>query len=279
MSVSTLKEESLSKNVFLGAPKRMKLKLPDSLNKLNSLSIFDNIAMSMRLLVGCLMAVEGIIGAGKTTCGESLNCYLIKKGLRAKFFREQVNTDYLELYIGDMKNNAFGFQMNTLTRRAEIYTEALNFAKSGGNAILDRTLTGDVAFALMQKNKKTFSDVQWQVYSKTVNKIDVEPPSIIVYLETTATEAFDRMKERGNASETKGYTLKYFKDLKKVYDLVMTEVSTNNQVLRLDWSEKTVLVDKKLDDDVCVSLLQKIKSHLLKEGLFQTPHLKTVTLK
>jgi deoxyadenosine/deoxycytidine kinase len=88
-----------------------------------------------RVLKGGIYLIEGIIGVGKTTLGNSLEYYLNSVGLKCKFYKEYFNEDLLNQFIGNMKSYAYFFQMMMLTKRIEIYKEAEEFSKSGGISI------------------------------------------------------------------------------------------------------------------------------------------------
>src|SRR4051812_7244364 len=96
-----------------------------------------------------VFTIEGIIGVGKTTLGRSLEKMLNDNGIATKFFPEYVNKDLLGQYIGNMHRYAYSFQLIMLCKRIEIYREAERFAATGGVAIIDRSIVGDMTFALM----------------------------------------------------------------------------------------------------------------------------------
>src|SRR5687767_9035911 len=98
-------------------------------------------------LKGGVFTIEGIIGAGKTTLGKSLEQFLNECGIKTRFFPEYINKDLLSQYIGDMKRYAYSFQLIMLCKRIEIYRIAEAFASTGGVALIDRSIIGDMSFA------------------------------------------------------------------------------------------------------------------------------------
>lgn len=122
-------------------------------------------AKACRQFIGRIIAVEGGIGAGKSTFGQTLTEYLTDSGLRARYYPEYINQKLLSQYIGDMKKYAYSFQMVMLTMRINIYREAVDFARTGGIAVIDRSLVGDYTFAKMQKETGRISDSEWESIS------------------------------------------------------------------------------------------------------------------
>jgi deoxyadenosine/deoxycytidine kinase len=177
-----------------------------------------------RPLRGSIIALEGIVGVGKSTAGRSLAAYLEKIGFKTRYYPEFRNDKYLNLYISNMLKHAFGFQMFMLRTRLSIYTEALAFAEMGGIAIVDRSLAGDYAFALMQKNKGFFDEEEWESYISVVEEHKAPSPDLVLYLKCTPEIGFERMKIRNISSEVSGYTLEYFYDLTASYQETMASL-------------------------------------------------------
>lgn len=251
---------------------RLDLRLPDSNEHITIFDTLSDFALDMRPLIGSIVAIEGGIGIGKTTAGKSLERVLTQHGLKARFYPEQVNNDYLNMYLSDMKTHAFGFQINTLTRRIEVYKEATAFAKKGGIAILDRTLTGDLAFALKQKDN-CFTKAEWDTYTKTINQCRVEAPSIVLYLDDTPENTYKRMISRGNIYETSSYTIEYFSEIRDKYSTVLSSLSTKQNVICVDWSQERCINNGYLDKQITIDLTYLIRDNLFKRSSYQSSHL------
>lgn len=118
----------------------------------------------LKYLKGGIYTIEGIIGVGKTTLGRSAERYLNNIGLKEKFYPEYVNKELLAQYIGNMKRYAYSFQMIMLCKRIEIYREAERLAETGGVALIDRSIIGDMTFARMQKDNGNFTEDEWNIY-------------------------------------------------------------------------------------------------------------------
>lgn len=185
-------------------------------------------------LIGSVIVLDGQIATGKTTAGRSLERYLNEHSLQAKFYQEYVNHDLLTLYISDMDKYAFSFQLVMLCKRLEIYKEASEFAKQGGIAIVDRSLSGDLIFSRMQINKGRFTAEEERVYYQMLSEGQVIEPSATVYLRCEPEVAFSRIKKRGHFSEVSGYTLEYLQEIHSEYEKLMREMS--HPVIQLNWN-------------------------------------------
>ena len=201
-------------------------------------------------LIGSVILLEGLVGVGKTTVGYSLEDYLNKIGLKAKFYCEYVNSELLNQYISNMSKYAYCFQLVMLTKRFEIYSEALRFTEQGGIAIVDRSLIGDYTFAMMQYQNGNFTHDEWLVYQNMFRQQQQLAPTCCLFLNCDPEISLNRIKNRGFISEIKGYTLKYINDLLQCYHKNLTELN-EVPVIMVDWNDhKTVINNRLLDSDV-----------------------------
>src|SRR5690606_19019230 len=103
----------------------------------------------------------------------------------------------------------YAFQMIMLYKRIEIYREAERFAASGGIALVDRSMIGDMTFARMQKNNGNFTDDEWKIYLLTMEKEIQLVPTANIYLYCSPETSLERVLIRGIEAEIKGYDPKY----------------------------------------------------------------------
>lgn len=187
-----------------------------------------------RLLQGRIVVLEGLISSGKTTWGESLAAYLKKHNIDTVFLREPVDNDFLDMYLHDMPKYSFSFQMHMKALRREVYAQARKFSLNGSFVIIDRSMHGDMAFALMQKEAGMITDKEWSLYCRSYNCEDMEEPNDIIMLSCQPSTALDRVRKRGNKSEVNGYTLDYFERLHNAYQEVFTSYGTKLTVINVD---------------------------------------------
>lgn len=185
-----------------------------------------------------IFCIEGIIGVGKTTLGISIEKYLNSIGIPCKFYHEFVHKEFLDLYISDMPKYAFSFQMTMLMKRIEIYKEAEAFAKTGGVAIVDRSLSGDYSFAYMLKQKNIISDIEWNIYNTMIDLASLPTPTMCIFLKCDPKTALKRVEIRGNISEIQGYNLDYMTELVEAYGEVLAlPISQNLNVKVINWNK------------------------------------------
>ncbi len=229
----------------------------------------SNEARKWACLRGHVITIEGLIGAGKSTLGRTLVAYLKGLGLEAKFYSEFVHLPLLEQYIGNMEKYGYGFQIIMVKERLRIYKIASEAAKKGIIAIVDRCMLGDIAFAKMLYDQGIIKEDEWKVYLSLIKREKIIEPSLTVYLNCSAGEAYRRMVSRSNDAEVGGYTLEYFKRLEKSYEQIIYGVKP--PLRRIDWEEprKTYVEkigqEKKhyLFDSECEKVLLEIRNYLI----------------
>lgn len=208
-------------------------------------------------LKGGIFTIEGIIGVGKTTLGRTLEKYLNEIGLPAKFFPEYVNKELLAQYIGNMKRYAYAFQMIMLCKRFEIYKEAERFAATGGIAIVDRSLIGDMTFARMQRDNGNFTEDEWSTYLAFAKQEMPLTPTASIYLRCTPDTSLDRVKHRGIEAEINGYSHNYMQQLHDAYEVSINEC-TNVRHIPMEWDSPILDGSNLIPEDGVVKILEKL---------------------
>ena len=202
--------------------------------KMKVFSITNLEQTKYRCLAGSIITLEGLIGVGKSTLGISLENYLNKIGIKARFFPEYLCEPLLKQYISDMKKYSYSFQIIMLQKRLEIYQKAHQYSLTGGIAIVDRSLIGDYTFAKMQNQAGFISSEEMEVYLSIMNQeITIEPTNII-FLDCLPEVAYQRMIGRGNQAEKKGYSIDYFEKLSEAYQKTLKK--TFHKVTKIDWN-------------------------------------------
>lgn len=187
-----------------------------------------------RHLRGSVIAIEGVISVGKTTLGNKLVDFFNGIGLTARFYTEYVNPELLQQFISNMPKYSYSFQMIMLCKRIETYRQALEFSKTGGIAILDRSLLGDRTFALMAHENGHISDAEWECYLSMVKHEIMMEPDWILFLDCEVETAMSRIRKRGNQDEITGYSRQYLEKLNEMYHKAMD--STSQRVVKMDWN-------------------------------------------
>lgn len=190
---------------------------------------------------GFILNLEGVISVGKSTLGNSLK----KRGHflgRPVVFIKEYDNPMLPLYLNNREKYAFPFQVVALRERFNTHREAERLAAEGNCVVIDRGLPGDLAFALMQRDG-FFSEDEWAVYWKTIleHRDTKWKPDMVVFLECSPEQAFDRLRKRGNQDEINNYTLEYFQQLRdsheKAFNLYDEVTGDPAPMLRIDWSK------------------------------------------
>ena len=217
--------------------------------------------IDFRCLTGSIIGIEGLIGVGKTTAGRSLVKFLKSNGFKAKFFKEKVPQELLKQYIGNMRRYAYTFQLIMQNIRLQIYKDAIKYSRKGGISIIDRTLTGDITFALMQYRGGNITREEWHTYNSIMKNSSTNAPSMILYFKAKPRITYERMIKRGNASEKSGYTLEYFENLHRTYEEVMGRLKANKKVSILDinWERELKVNSGLLKDKECIDLLYECR--------------------
>lgn len=207
-----------------------------------------------RSLRGAIVTLEGCIGAGKSTAGRSMEEYLNRIGIKARFFPEYKNELLLGQYIKDMRKYAYSFQLLMLAKRIAIYGEAGRYAKKGGVAIIDRSLLGDMTFARMQWRSGFFTDEEWTVYiNSMVSEIQLEPTAIL-FLDCTPETSLHRIQKRGIVEEIAGYNIDYLQALHEAYVESLHKTSARSILVNYD-GDSVLSNDGNLPDPMTKQLL------------------------
>lgn len=213
-----------------------------------------------------LIAVEGLIGASKSTNSQAL----VDSGVCDKYIPEPVQDNpYLEDYYADSRSTAFKMQVFLLNARYKSFQKAQweSLANPEIKIVADRSFYGDFAFARVQKEEGLMSDLDFSTYQDLhlTYQMSLLFPELIIYLRLTPEQALERINCRGRGCES-GIPLSYLEDLNKAYEDMMIELSKKTQVIYIDAyrSKEEVFQDCK---QAVESVYSKIKENH-KEGRF-----------
>ena len=175
------------------------------------------------------IAFSGLIGAGKTTLANELG-----RQLSLPVYHEPVDENpYLEHFYKDMGKYSFPMQVFLLEERFKQHQQIV-WACEGG--ISDRSLYEDEIFCRTLVKTGMMSELDHQTY-KNLFKImgnSMKHPTIIVHLDVTPEESYERIMERGRECE-KTITIEYLRILHREYDIFLKELSKSSPVFRIKW--------------------------------------------
>jgi len=146
--------------------------------------------------------------------------------------------DYLELFLSDMKQYIFGFEMFNLSKRECTFNKAIESTNNNNNiAILDRSYISSKVFATMMYEDDIINDVEMEVYTNYINKLTTQKPEYTIFLDEESCVAEGRCKKRQSGTKSNIYTIEYFNTVNKLFRKFIEEESLIANVLSFDWSE------------------------------------------
>lgn len=185
-----------------------------------------------------VVAVEGIIGAGKSTL-----CNALERELRLAYVPEPVEDNpYLDKFYAEPSQWALHMQMWLVARRIKAMIMARDTLSPEHRGLLvDRSILGDRVFAEIQKKRGHITKDMWPIYDDffTTMSLCVPPPDILVYLNASPTAAMERVHSRGRQSEQSGVTLDYQAELKAGYDSMVSRVEN---AIDQEWTQRTAVM-------------------------------------
>ncbi|MEK6263756.1 MAG: deoxynucleoside kinase [Clostridium sp.] len=162
-----------------------------------------------------MIVIDGVVGVGKST----LMNILAEKGY-IPFEEPVADNPILEKFYYDRERYSFSLQIFFLNRRFRHIKDASKVK----NAVMDRSIYGDVIFAKMLNEAGEMCKEEFDLYMDLFeNMIEhCKAPKLLVYLETSVDSAVAKINKRGRDYEKiveRGYWEKlndnyraYFKD-------------------------------------------------------------------
>lgn len=141
-----------------------------------------------------MIVVDGVVGVGKSTFMNILS----EKGY-IPYPEPVLDNPLLEKFYYDRARYSFPLQVFFLNKRFKFIKDA----SEAGNAVMDRSIYGDVIFAKMLKDNGEMSDEEFELYKELLSNMleHVKPPKLMVYLEISVDGAMNRIEKRGRDYE------------------------------------------------------------------------------
>ncbi|MFC1800265.1 deoxynucleoside kinase [Candidatus Eisenbacteria bacterium] len=156
------------------------------------------------------IAIEGVIGVGKTTLAT-----LMSDRLGAQLQVEEVEENpFLEKFYGDMRGYAFQTQIFFLLSRYRQQMELTQASLFQQKVVSDYIFAKDRIFAYLNLN-----DDELALYERLVKILeeDIARPDIVVYLQASTEVLMERIRKRGRPYE-KNMPQDYIETLNKAYN-------------------------------------------------------------
>lgn len=141
-----------------------------------------------------MIVIDGVVGVGKTT----LMNIMEERGYKC-FEEPVVDNPILEKFYYNRERYSFSLQIFFLNKRFKNIKEASKVK----NAVMDRSIYGDVIFAKMLNDAGEMCNEEFDLYSELFeNMIEhCKAPKLLVYLETSVDAALDKINRRGREYE------------------------------------------------------------------------------
>ena len=156
------------------------------------------------------IAIEGVIGVGKTTLAK-----IIAERLGAQVQTEEVEQNpFLERFYDDMRGYAFQTQMFFLLSRYRQQVELTQASLFAQKVVSDYIFAKDRIFAYINLN-----DDELMLYERLVKILekDIARPDMVVYLQASTEVLMERIARRGRSFE-KDMPRDYIATLNRAYN-------------------------------------------------------------
>ncbi len=190
---------------------------------------------------GKMFGIDGNIGSGKSYLGKTLEKAI---GPRASFIKEYVCKMWLDMLYENEKQWAGVFQINQMRACITSTKLMMERCEHGAVGIIDRTLMGNLAFALVHERKGNIDEKLMGCYKKSLIDAGPYPYADIIFLSTEVEAAKIRIDSRAQTkssreSEKEGVPLGYLRQLDEMmlFVALYLRATGNARVSFWDWTE------------------------------------------
>ncbi|UCD19550.1 MAG: deoxynucleoside kinase [candidate division WOR-3 bacterium] len=156
------------------------------------------------------IAIEGVIGAGKT----SLTKVLANKMHAGTIFEEFEENPFLAKFYTDRRKYAFHTQIYFLMSRYRKQREMAQIDLFNSRLITDYLFVKDRIFAEVNLSEEEFA-LYDKIYS--ILSVDIPRPDLVIYLQADPELLFKRIRQRGRAYE-RDIDFEYIERLSEAYN-------------------------------------------------------------
>ena len=182
------------------------------------------------------IAIEGVIGVGKTTLAQMLQSTFSAE-LMLEVFEEN---PFLAEFYGDRERYAFQTQIFFLLSRYHQQKEAPRYLTNGDNLIADYTFEKDAIFASINLENDEL-DVYHNVHEALAEKIP--PPDLIIYLRASTDVLMQRIASRDRSYE-RNMERDYIDQLNRAYEVFFGDAHQGSPVLTIDTNDLNYVANK-----------------------------------
>jgi deoxyguanosine kinase len=187
------------------------------------------------------IAIEGVIGVGKTTLAR-----LLKPAFNTDLLLEAFEENpFLSDFYTDRQAYAFQTQIFFLLSRYRQQTKIDAESLADGNLIADYTFQKDALFARLNLRGDEL-DTYHQVHAALAERI--HPPDLIVYLRVDTDVAMQRIAKRDRPYE-RNMAYSYIDDLNQAYEEFLND-ETDQQLLVIDSNPLDFVANKDHLEDI-----------------------------
>ncbi len=175
------------------------------------------------------IAIEGVIGVGKTTLAQ-----LLQSNFNAQLLLEVFEENpFLAEFYGDRERYAFQTQIFFLLSRYHQQKGASRYISNGDNLIADYTFEKDALFASINLENDELN-VYYEVHKALAEKILL--PDLVIYLRANTDVLMQRITSRDRSYE-RNMEWEYIDQLNRAYEEFFGDTHQGPPVLTIDTND------------------------------------------